>query len=176
MILSIAAITGGATFLPPIWALFSKRISATAVLSASVLALAISLFFKLAAPPLIGFGLNRAMEMTVGVGVPTLVLLAFELSLKARGVTSPGVGCFESHRLSLPKTEAATVQSRFGAKVVAYSILYIGTCLLMLGWLAPHSRLLVVSIASAVLATGAVATWLTRADSKVRSASGASER
>lgn len=176
MILSIAAITGGATFLPPIWALFSKRISATAVLSASVLALAISLFFKLVTPSLFGFGLNRAMEMTVGVGVPTLVLLAFELSLKARGVTSPGVKYFESHRLSLPKTEAATLQSRFGAKVVAYSILYIGTCLLMLGWLAPHGRLLVMSIAAGVLATGTLAAWLTRSDSDVHPAPEATER
>ena len=162
MILSIAAITGGATLLPPIWALFSKRISATAAIVASLLGLVISLFFKLVTPALFGFGLNRGMEMTVGVGIPTLVLLVFELGLKARGVTSPGVARFEAHRISLTRTEAPTLQSRFGAKVVAYSILYIGTCLLLLGWFAPHSRLLVTGIAAAVLATGAIAVWLTR--------------
>jgi hypothetical protein len=96
--------------------------------------------------------------------------------LQARGITSPGVACFAAHRLSLTRTETLTVQSRFGAKVVAWSILYIGTCLLLLGWLAPHSRSLVMSIALAVLGTGAIATWLTRPGAALPSVPEADER
>lgn len=161
MILSLAAITGGATLLPPIWALCSKRISASAAITASAIALGASVFLKILGPPLLGLKLNRAAEMAVGVGIPTVVLIVFELALLARGVVSPGVARFEAHRASLrPSGGASSVQSRFGATVVAYSILFIGTCLLLLGWLAPHSQRLVLSVAALVLAVGALAVWL----------------
>ena len=170
MILSIAAITGGATLLPPIWALLSKRISSSEAVWASVLALAVSLFFKLISPALFGLRLSRATEMTVGVGVPTAVLLAFELELRMRGTLSAGVARFEAHRAKSATFAAPSLQSRFGARVVAYSTLYIGACLLGLGWLASRGRLLVIGIAVAVLAGGALSVWLT-----CRSGSGKSE-
>jgi Na+/proline symporter len=162
MILSIAAITGGATLLPPIWALFSKRISSASAIWASVLALAISLFFKLVTPALFGIRLSRAMEMTVGVGVPTVALLAIELALWRRRKTSPGVARFDAHKRGLKPAAAHSLQSRFGARVVAYSTVYIGACLFLLGWFAPHARLLVTGIAAGVLAGGALAVWLGR--------------
>jgi hypothetical protein len=164
MILSIAAITGGATLLPPIWALLSRRISSAHAIWASALALAVSLFFKLISPALFGFRLNRAMEMTVGVGVPTAVLLAFELVLRARGATSEGVARFAVHRGQLPPAAAPSLQSRFGARVVACSTVYIGVCLFLLGWFANHGRMLVTVIAAGVIAGGALALWLTYRD------------
>ncbi len=163
MILSLAAITGGATLLPPIWALCSKRISAGAAIAASVAALAVSLFLKLLGPALLGLKLNRATEMAVGVGVPTIILIAIEVVLMMHGVISPGVARFEAHRAGLkPNAAGASVQSRFGAKVVSYSILFIGACLLVLGGLAPHSTMLVLAVGMTVLAVGATAAWMLR--------------
>ncbi|GAL80627.1 predicted sodium-dependent galactose transporter [Algibacter lectus] len=68
VVMSLAALTGGAMFLPPLWALFSKLQTGKTVLSVTVISLGINAFFKFFAPDLIDLTLGRAMEMGVGMG------------------------------------------------------------------------------------------------------------
>lgn len=155
LILSIAAITGGATLLPPIWALLSRRIGTKAAICASLAGLGVSLFFKFAAPLLFGVRLTRGIEMAVGVGVPTLVLAVFEIVAARRGATDPGVQRFLFHREGLRSRTATGGDQRFGARVVGWAVLYVGICLLLLSAFVPHNRILVSAVSIAVLAGGA---------------------
>ncbi len=65
--LSLGAITGGPLLLPPIWALFSRRLSGKATIGITVVSLAINLLFKIVVPAVNGYKLSRANEMLLGV-------------------------------------------------------------------------------------------------------------
>lgn len=79
VVLSIAALTGAPLYLPPIWALFSKRQTGKSILITTILSLSINAIFKFITPSLLDFELSRPLEMMVGVLVPIILLIAFEL-------------------------------------------------------------------------------------------------
>ncbi|HMR17945.1 MAG TPA: sodium transporter, partial [Sphingobacterium sp.] len=84
VVLSVAAVTAGPLLAPPIWALFSKRLSGRATIWITLSTLFINIIFKIIMPFVNGFRLDRAEEMVVGIGVPTLLLLINELLQKSR--------------------------------------------------------------------------------------------
>ena len=140
MVLSTASIAGGALFVPIIWSLYSKRPTATSVVTASITALVVSLFLKLAGPSVLGFKLSRTYETALGVGLPVLVMTLFELyyyfnqktavfsleSMQNRGIT-------HSH-------EDADEQNSFGVKVIFYSITFVGLGIMLLGFFAEKGQ------------------------------------
>jgi Na+/proline symporter len=79
VVLSVGALTGGAMFLPPIWAMFSRNQSGRSILLVTILSLSINLFFKFISPPLFDFALTRSVEMLVGSLIPFVLLLTTEL-------------------------------------------------------------------------------------------------
>ncbi len=128
--LSIAAVTGGPLLAPPIWALFSKRLSGTATLWITGISLAANLVFKIVLPFTADVRLNRADEMLLGVGLPFLMLLVFEIYARWKG----GISEEYLHLLQVrakrkveTKTtdpeEAAAIrqQNIFGLKVISFS-------------------------------------------------------
>src|SRR5690606_39831938 len=76
---SIGAVTGGALYMPAIWALFSQKQNGRSILWITTISLVINLFFKFVAPWLLDLRLGRSAEMLVGVGIPFFLLLLYEL-------------------------------------------------------------------------------------------------
>jgi solute:Na+ symporter, SSS family len=101
VILSVAAITGGPLLAPPLWALFSKRLTGTATLWITGVSLTTNLFFKILAPLLLDVKLSRAAENILGVGLPLLLLAGFEW-WASRRIANPLLGGSE---LQIPTSE-----------------------------------------------------------------------
>jgi len=90
VVLSLAAITGGAMYLPLLWSLFSRWQTGVTMLWATFISLAVNAFFKFISPSLLDFSLSRAEEMGLGVAAPALILLFMELLRRRSGTVSEG--------------------------------------------------------------------------------------
>lgn len=89
VVISVAALTGVPIYLPIIWTLFSKRQTAWSVTFTTLFSLTLNALFKFITPILFDFAFNREQEMMVGVTVPALILLIFELYYRHKGYTDP---------------------------------------------------------------------------------------
>ena len=95
VVMSLAAITGGSMFLPPMWALFSKYQTGKSVLTVTIISLLVNSFFKFLAPSILDVSLNRAQEMGLGALVPILLLIAFEIYAKSK---TPDISQYLQHK------------------------------------------------------------------------------
>jgi SSS family solute:Na+ symporter len=141
VVLSIAAIAGGALFAPIIWSLFSLRQTSFSVVTTTVFSLIVSLFFKVIAPSLIGIKFNRTVETMLGVGLPLLLLTAFEIYyLMNNKISSQAVALNKD--LKKEKSEAgqnaehheAQRQNTFGIRVITFAAGFVGLGILALGF------------------------------------------
>ena len=82
VVLSVGAITGAAMFLPPLWSLFSKLQTGRSVLTVTIISLVLNLFLKFISPYFLNISLSRSMEMIVGVGIPILLLVFYEVKFR----------------------------------------------------------------------------------------------
>jgi len=130
VVLSIASIAGSALFAPVIWSLYSRRQTASSVVIVTVVSLGINLFFKFISPWLLGFKLNRTWETVLGVGIPLVLLLFFELVL--RGEWREEVVSEETRK---EVHKEADRQNRFGVTVIGWAIGFTGAGILLLGFL-----------------------------------------
>lgn len=89
VVISLGALTGVPLYLPVIWTLFSKRIDAKAVMTTTLASLGVNAFFKFVSPALLGLALDRTCEMVLGVSLPALMLLGFELCYRIKGCSDP---------------------------------------------------------------------------------------
>ena len=140
--LSVGAITGGPILAPPIWALFSKRLSGKATLIITCFSLGINLIFKIILPFLIDFKLSRAEEMLIGVGVPLLLLIANEIRAYYANYLSPQYLEFQAYKssrklqkdnLSDEEISESLQQNKFGLKITAFALAFTALLLLILG-------------------------------------------
>lgn len=146
---SLAALTGTALFLPPIWALFSKTLTGRAVLTTTIISLSVNCFFKFVSPTLLDFQLSRSPEMIVGVIVPILLLTFVELYNKFRNTSNEQYINYLKILASKPHDNTAiedNKQNHYGRKIIAMGIVMIGVFIIMLGLLAEHSQVLVTSV------------------------------
>jgi SSS family solute:Na+ symporter len=169
VVLSIGAITGGPLLAPPVWALFSKRLTSGATLLISGLTLVVNLGFKFLYPWLSGSKLTRAEEYIVGVGLPVLLLLAHELWAARQGTSSPDyltyltaretlaaeavVAAASSQKEQEAKLEKAEIvrQNRFGLRVIAGALAFTALLLFGLSFLVPANAKLVALLAGGIL-------------------------
>jgi SSS family transporter len=140
--LSVGAITGGPILAPPIWALFSKRLSGKATLIITCFSLGINLIFKIIFPFLIDFKLSRAEEMLIGVGVPLLLLIANEIRAYYANYLSPQYLEFQTYKsarkvqkenLTAQEISESLQQNKFGLKITAFALAFTAFLLLILG-------------------------------------------
>lgn len=140
--LSVGAITGGPILAPPIWALFSKRLSGKATLIITCFSLGINLIFKIIFPFLIDFTLSRAEEMLIGVGVPLLLLIANEIRAYYANYLSPQYLEFQTYKsarkvqkenLTEQEISESLQQNKFGLKITAFALAFTAFLLLILG-------------------------------------------
>ncbi|MFD2556454.1 sodium:solute symporter family protein [Sphingobacterium tabacisoli] len=171
--LSVGAITGGPLLAPPIWALFSKRLTGKATLYITAVSLGVNLLFKIITPAMIDFKLSRANEMLLGVVLPFILLLCYELYACYRGKISQEYVYLQEQK-ALKKLEVQSMdqeevlalkkQNKFGLKMIAFSLAFIALLLYGLCFVSTKDMALVGSIATVVLFS-AIIPW--RASRKV---------
>ncbi|WP_282147804.1 sodium:solute symporter family protein [Algibacter lectus] len=156
VVMSLAALTGGAMFLPPLWALFSKLQTGKTVLSVTVISLGINAFFKFFAPDLIDLTLGRAMEMGVGMGIPIVLLLGIELYLKYSNSSTSAYDVYETKRLLkvAEPQEAEDGSNNKGTRVIGIGVALTGLLILILSFIGESAQLLVGGMGVSVLVLG----------------------
>lgn len=167
-VFSIAAMTGGALFLPPIWALFSKYQTGTILLGVSITTLLVNCFLKFLAPLIWGIHLSREAETVVGIGLPIALLLVSEVY--ARWFKQDISQYLQYEMLEKKKTHVAAnisdmrhaAENAHGVAVVAIGVSCIGAILCVLSLWADNSRSLVAGMGVAVMLLGLAAYWRQR--------------
>ncbi len=156
VVMSLAALTGGAMFLPPLWALFSKLQTGKTVLSVTVISLGINAFFKFFAPDFIDLTLGRAMEMGVGMGIPIVLLLGIELYLKYSNSSTSAYDVYETKRLLkvAEPQEAEDGSNNKGTRVIGIGVALTGLLILILSFIGESAQLLVGGMGVSVLVLG----------------------
>lgn len=171
-VLSIAAITGGPLLAPPIWALFSKRLTGKATLWITLVTLFINLFFKVISPWLFDIELDRSMETIVGVAFPLLFLAIYEWYAASFRKTAPEYLHYLELRASkkrIPEEfgdkDFIKKQNRFGLMVISGALLFVAAMLLILACYTTSGKTITALIAAIIL-LGALIPW--RAARKIK--------
>lgn len=135
VVLSLGAITGGAMYLPPIWSLFSKRQTAFSILGTTIISLVVNASFKFFAPEFFDIQLSRAAEMGLGVGLPTCLLMLWEIYAKFSGIERKAIIRYTekkikeqpitSEQLQTDKSNSEGIR-KIGLGIVAISLLLVG--------------------------------------------------
>ncbi|GAB3420539.1 sodium:solute symporter family protein [Niabella aquatica] len=165
--LSVGAITGGPLLLPPLWALFSKRLTGKATIYITVISLSVNLLFKMIIPFINGYKLSRANEMLLGVLLPLVMLIIYELWMKKKTATSADYEDYLEYRaakkaaaVQIDESEKLAIkkQNVFGLKMIAFSLLFMSVLMLILSFITSKGGGLVAAIAVAIM-LGAVIPW-----------------
>lgn len=138
VVMSLAALTGGAMFLPPIWALFSKKQTGFTILSVTLISLFINTFFKFLAPLLFNLKLDRASEMLLGVAVPIVLLTIYEVYYTLKPVENSKYKEYKAliELKATAEKENTGTQNKKGARVIGIGIALTGLIILTLSFLA----------------------------------------
>ena len=167
VVLSISAISGGPLLAPPLWALFSKRLNGKTTFWITLIALSVNLFFKILSPMLLDFKLSRALETIIGIGLPLLLLLAYELYARSKNLVAEEYLHYQDTKaqriadaLEANPAEALEIkkQNRYGMQVIAGALVFVAMILLMLSFLTSSGGL-VTRIISMVILLGAIIPW-----------------
>jgi len=171
VVLSTASIAGGALFAPIIWTLFSKRQTGFSVVTVTVASLVINLFFKVLAPSLIDLKLSRAVETALGMGIPMVSLLFFEIYYRAKGQLSAKAIAMAQQRLEIDQAVqvkdveshlAAEKQNIFGIRVIAISMAVVGLGIIYLGLLATNFVSIIVAVGAIIFISALAIAAFTR--------------
>lgn len=163
--LSVGAITGGPLLAPPIWALFSKRVTGKATIYITVVSLMVNLLFKIIIPTIGDFKLDRAQEMLLGVLLPTILLIGYELYARSKGWVSSEYLAFVQSKakrkqeiLTLNENEKGEIneQNKFGLKVIAFSLAFISFLLYVLCLFTTKGTNMVLIVATCVLVSALI--------------------
>jgi SSS family transporter len=180
VILSIGAVTGGPLLLPPLWALFSRKLSGRASLWISIFTLLVNLFFKLLTPLLFAFKLSRGNEMMLGVGLPLLLLIVQEWLIPGRRAISEDQRLYEvssASRAALSgedtnhADEVMRDQNRFGLRVIGWSLVFTAFMLFALAAYTDRGGGITAIIAGVVLLSALIPFRAARAGAESKGAS-----
>ena len=160
VVLSVAALTGGAMYLPPLWAIFSKKQTGKSVLTITIVSLLINAYFKFLSPVLFDFTLSRAMEMGVGVFVPICLLVIYELYTRTYQKDNPD---YQNYLKALEEKKSLQEESvdedgnnAHGIKVIGFGIISTGLIITTLGLIANSGKFLVSGVGIFVLIVGLI--------------------
>ncbi len=163
--LSIGAITGGPLLAPPIWALFSKRLTGKATIYITLISLAVNLLFKIILPFTSGLKLSRANEMLLGVLLPFVMLIIYEAYARYKGKISDEYIDFlkrkkerKEEAVEVSEEEAFEIkkQNKFGMNVISFSLFFIALLLFILSTITIKGGGMVAGIATLILFSSAI--------------------
>jgi len=158
--LSVGAITGGPLLAPPIWALFSKRITGKATIYITMVCLAVNLAFKIILPMVADYKLSRANEMLLGVILPFVLLTVYEIYAAYKNAVSNEYIAMKERKvarlaevITIDEQELQQVkqQNKFGLQVISFSLAFIAMLLFMLCFFTAKGTLMVAGIATIIL-------------------------
>lgn len=155
VVLSIAAVTGGALYGPAIWSLFSKKQNGKTILGVTVISLTINLFFKFFTPAVFQFSLNRTEELLLGVGIPIFLLILVEIL----GKIQPSFDKPDLLDTSKEEEKGESEQNDFGIKVLGVSLISIGLLFGFLSIWAPESAFYLIFLGVLISGFGAFLYW-----------------
>ncbi|SFE37804.1 sodium:solute symporter family protein [Spirosoma endophyticum] len=167
VVLSISSISGGPLLAPPLWALFSKRLNSRTTLWVTGIGLTVNLFFKALSPILFDVKLTRGEETIVGVGLPLLLLLAYELYARSKDVVAAEYYQYLISRQqkrddaqveSPEEAYAVKKQNRFGLQVIAGSLVFTALMLCGLSFLTTQGAT-ITAVISGVVLVAALIPW-----------------
>lgn len=151
VVLSIAAITGGALYGPAIWALFSQKQTGKSILGVTVISLVINVFFKFMSPKALDFALNRTEELILGVVIPFTLLVLYEL-LAPLAIKPPTK--VESPTVKNLEAPDESGQNEFGIKVLGFSFIAIGLMFCVLSIWGGSSSIYLIIIGAIIIGLG----------------------
>lgn len=159
VVLSVGAITGGPLFLPPIWAMFSKRQNARSIFGVTIISMAVNIFFKFISPEVMNLNLTRGMEMILGASLPAFLLLITEAYLYfTKSVKTQYRMDYEISKENCiinpkeNKNDQSDQANLYGRKVIATGILVIGFLIVGLSLIADFGQLLISSMGGIICA------------------------
>ena len=163
VIWAVGAVTGGAMFIPMLWALFSKRHTGTTVLGSTLICLVVNSFFKWSGV----YVLTQAQSQALGVLLPLTLMGAFEIYASVGKKDSPQYLSYEEGRLererldldvesNLEDSAEAQKENLHGVKVIGLGVLLTGALITLLGLFADTGVLLISLIGAFVGLVG----WL----------------
>lgn len=152
VVISVAALTGVPLYLPLIWSLFSRNLNRRVILTTTVVSLAINALFKFVTP-LMGFSLDRAEEMLVGVLVPALLLTGYEIYHR---ICRPGeqIPMIEKAPAAATAEEEGADNNRFSVMVIGIGAILAGVFIAALGALADEHKMIPLGMGLLLLAIG----------------------
>lgn len=165
VVLSLSAIVGGPLLAPPVWVLFSKRLTGAAALWITITGLAVNVFFKLISPPLLSFEFTRAEEMAVGVGGTLLMLLGYELWMRRTIHVSEEYINYtrykqekktKNERESKEEESMIRRQNQFGLRIIASSLAFTALMLLGLSIFTATGRMITSAMAGVILCSALI--------------------
>ncbi|NJB37770.1 sodium:solute symporter family transporter [Croceivirga sp. JEA036] len=152
VVLSVGAVTGCSLYGPPIWALFSKRITGRAVLAITLISLALNILVLLISP------LNRANEMLLGAVLPFLLLGLYEGYLVQKGKKTSLE--YKKYQLLQEKntlvTESNSGQNEFGLKILGNTLAAVGFLIVVLAFFGNNSAVLIACMGVLILVVAAL--------------------
>jgi Na+/proline symporter len=173
LVLSVGAISGGSLLLPTLWTLFSKRQNATSILVVSLVSLVVGLFFKFVTPAFFDFSLNRAAEMSLGVGLPLMILVFYEWIVFKNKPQDQQYSQYQVWYATRDKVVEAEIakavsgdtqsQNTFALRAIAISFALTGLSIAGLGINGGQDVGLIVGIGLVIVVVGAWVGWSSRA-------------
>lgn len=153
-VLSVASIAGGALFAPIIWSLFSKRQTATSVVSVTLMALVLNLSLKMVVPQIVGIKLSRTWETIIGQAAPIVMLYIFEMYYRSKGIFTTYKQPMEHDQLEAIQYELdldAERQNIFGIRVIGFAMCIVGIGISILGFLSQSMSMVVLLVGACII-------------------------
>lgn len=165
VVISVAALTGVPIYLPIIWTLFSKRQSRKTVLFTTIFSLVVNAIFKFITPLVFDFSLSRTEEMVVGVTIPFVLLVIFEIYNRSCGWSDPNVEVCRAEAARkraeelaqmerVEREEGGSKESKQSLKVIGLGIMLTGLAITALGAVADGESVAIVVSVGVLLAVG----------------------
>ena len=158
VVLGLAAMTGGALYIPILWSIFSRYINGISILWVSLSTLALNLFFKLGLGQTIGIeSLNRSTEMLLGILYPVVLMIILELVFRKISADAPSIPISVAiHDTSETDLDSDSNKHKYSQTVISLAILAIGFLVFFLGLVSDTGKI-ITSILGATVTLGAIA-------------------
>jgi Na+/proline symporter len=164
VVISLGALTGVPLYLPIIWTLFSKRQTSKSVVTVTLASLLVNVIFKFITPLLFSFSLNRTQETILGVSLPVLLLLAFELYFIYKRKVDPKYAAYieyKEQQVLLQVTDenqnvTETKNNSYSLRVIGYAIAASGLVIASIGVLAATGKYIILPIAALLIGLGII--------------------
>lgn len=162
VVISLGALTGVPLYFPVIWTLFSRRQTTRSVVSTTLICLTVNAIFKFITP-IWGLSLSRTEETVLGVSLPILMMILFEIYYALRGKVSPmyaGYQKVRQEREEQMKTESQETVAQsdnsnaYSLRVMGRAITCSSLLILVIAAIADSGQYIIVPIGVILLLVG----------------------